>query len=151
MSTVLQDLIAHMRWADERVAASLTLPRSPDVARKIFAHIAAAEHVWWARIQGQMPRVGVWPELSVVEAAELAAECAGQFAALIAGPAETALARVVHYRNSAGVEYHNSVREIVSHVAMHGSHHRGQILRDLRRAGLEPPYVDFIGYVRRDQ
>ncbi len=41
--------------------------------------------------------------------------------------------------------------EIVTHVAMHGSYHRGQIARQLRSAGLEPPYTDFIQYTRRDQ
>ncbi|HEX7018774.1 MAG TPA: DinB family protein [Gemmatimonadaceae bacterium] len=148
----LVPLVSHMRWADARVAAALReQPDAPEEPRRLFAHVAAAEHLWWARVQGEAPRVAVWPTLDVAAAASLAAECADAFAELVAGGDDTTLDRVIGYRNTAGTEYHNTVRDIVMHVAMHGSHHRGQILRELRRAGFEPPYVDYIGYARRDQ
>jgi uncharacterized damage-inducible protein DinB len=57
----------------------------------------------------------------------------------------------VSYRNSAGREFTNTVADIVTHVAMHGSHHRGQIALKLRASGQEPPYVDYIQFARRDQ
>jgi uncharacterized damage-inducible protein DinB len=43
------------------------------------------------------------------------------------------------------------VGEIITHVTMHGGHHRGQIARALRQAGCEPPYTDYIQFSRRDQ
>jgi uncharacterized damage-inducible protein DinB len=43
------------------------------------------------------------------------------------------------------------VGEIITHVTMHGGHHRGQIARALRQAGREPPYTDYIQFSRRDQ
>ena len=43
------------------------------------------------------------------------------------------------------------VGEIITHVTMHGGHHRGQIARVLRQAGREPPYTDYIQFSRRDQ
>jgi len=151
MLTVLQDLISHMRWADGRIAEGLRgMPGAPANTRRLFAHVAAAEHLWWARIQNEKPRVAVWPALDVDEAASLAAECATRFAELLSRGTEASLGLVIQYRNSAGVDYQNTIRDIVTHVAMHGSHHRGQILRELRGAGLEPPYVDYIGYARRD-
>lgn len=140
-----------MCWADERIASALRdQPGAPAEARRLFAHIAAAEHLWWARIRNEKPRVVVWPTLDVGAAASLAAECAGRFAELVSRDDDASLDRVIDYRNSAGVDHQNTIRDIVTHVAMHGSHHRGQILRELRGAGLEPPYVDYIGYVRRD-
>ena len=54
----------------------------------------------------------------------------------------------VRYRNSAGNDFDNSVGEILTHVAMHGHYHRGQIARTMRAAGREPVYTDYIGYVR---
>jgi len=79
MLTVLQDLISHMRWADGRIAEGLRgMPGAPANTRRLFAHVAAAEHLWWARIQNEKPRVAVWPALDVDEAASLgpALDCA---------------------------------------------------------------------------
>jgi uncharacterized damage-inducible protein DinB len=120
-------------------------------AIRLFAHIASVEHLWYARIEGRTPLHAVWPALSVSESRALAAEHADMFESLVfAGDGEV-LARHVTYRNSAGLEYENSVSDIVTHVAMHGGHHRGQLARMLRASGQEPPYTDYIQFARRDQ
>jgi len=93
----------------------------------------------------------VWPALSVADARELAAEHAELFAQMLAGAHDAALSQLVSYRNSQGIDFESSVGDIVTHTAMHGVHHRGQILRLLRAAGHEPPYIDYIQYTRLDQ
>jgi uncharacterized damage-inducible protein DinB len=93
----------------------------------------------------------VWPEFSVAKSRDLAARHADLFERLLVDNDDAALARLVDYRNSAGRAFKNSVGDIVTHVAMHGSHHRGQIARLLRQAGQEPPYTDYIQFARRDQ
>ena len=45
--------------------------------------------------------------------------------------------------------FDNTVGEILTHVAMHGHYHRGQIARVMRAAGREPVYTDYIGFVRQ--
>ena len=45
---------------------------------------------------------------------------------------DATLRRSVSYRNSAGRDFRNTVEEIVTHVTMHGSYHRGQIARIVR-------------------
>jgi uncharacterized damage-inducible protein DinB len=140
----------HMRWADTLIADAL-LDDAPREAVRLFAHIAAVEHLWFARIQGESPAIAVWPSLSLIEARGVASEHADLFEKLVRAADDEAMARRVHYRNSAGREFDSTVQDIVTHVAMHGSHHRGQILQCLRAAGGEPPYVDFIQYTRRDQ
>jgi len=152
MNEILLDLISHMRWADALIADALgrDAPNDAESAR-LFAHIASVEHLWYTRIQAQPASYAVWPPLTVAEARAVAAEHADLFAHLVGAADASALARRVHYRNSAGVDFHNSVAQIVTHTAMHGSHHRGQILRQLRASGIEPPYVDYIQFARRDQ
>ncbi len=147
MPNLLERLVAHMRWADDIVAETLLRhdPPQPDSLR-LFAHIAAAEHLWYARIRGETPRLSVWPALTILEARDVTATEADHFAQLLATSAE--LSRVVRYRNSKGSEYENSVEDIIGHVVMHGSYHRGQIARHLRLAGFDPPYTDFIQFVR---
>jgi uncharacterized damage-inducible protein DinB len=157
MPHLLLDMIAHMRWADAAVADTLgSTDRRRDLSSSadpvaLFAHIAAAEHLWYARIAGEQPRHAVWPDLSVSEARALAREHADLFEKLIGDGDELELQRVVAYRNSAGHDFRNSVRDIVTHVTMHGSYHRGQIARLIRASGGAPPYTDYIQFMRRTQ
>jgi uncharacterized damage-inducible protein DinB len=152
MNDVLLNLMQHMRWADSLVADALDRDGIDDPnTLRLFAHIASVEHLWYARIQAQAPTLAVWPSLTVAEARSLAAEHADLYEELVRRADSDALARQVDYRNSAGRAFHSAVSDIVTHVAMHGSHHRGQILQRIRAAGHEPPYVDFIQFTRRDQ
>ena len=150
MNDHLLRLLAHMRWADDIVADALATDPDSEAVR-LFAHIAAVEHLWYSRILGRPAEVAVWPSLSVADARDLAARHADLFDALVTGADERALARHVTYRNSKGRTYETSVSDIVTHVAMHGGYHRGQIARQLRTAGREPPYTDYIQFTRRDQ
>jgi len=155
---LLSNLIAHMRWADALVADALSangLPRRTGVrnadAAAVFAHIASVEHLWYSRIEGVKPAHAVWPNLSPDESLALAERHAELFAQLVTGGGENGLLRVVAYRNSAGRDFRNTVGEIVTHVTLHGTYHRGQIARIIRASGGEPPYTDYIQFMRRDQ
>jgi uncharacterized damage-inducible protein DinB len=158
MTELLSDLIAHMRWADALVANSLLAngllrhSGSPNAdAVGVFAHIASVEHLWYARIEGVKPTHAVWPDLSRDESLALAERHAELYAQLVTGGGENGLLRVVAYRNSAGRDFRNTVGEIVTHVTLHGTYHRGQIARIIRAYGGEPPYTDYIQFMRRDQ
>jgi uncharacterized damage-inducible protein DinB len=153
MRELLLSLLGHMRWADALVAESLLRDPPPDPeAVRLFAHIASVEHLWFARVEARKPDYPVWPDsMSPSDAAALAARYADIYTRLVEDASPEQLGRAVVYRNSAGREFHSRVSDIVTHVAMHGSYHRGQIARQLRSVGREPPYTDFIQYTRRDQ
>jgi uncharacterized damage-inducible protein DinB len=61
---------------------------------------------------------------------------------------EEDLERTVHYRNSAGAEFDTKISDILLHVALHGSYHRGKVAAALRHAGAQPAATDYIGFVR---
>jgi uncharacterized damage-inducible protein DinB len=151
MTDVLLNMIAHMRWADTLVADALRRTPAPSAdAVGLFAHIAAVEELWYSRIEGvQMPHA-VWPDLSPDQAREIADRHADLFEKLI-NEGDATRQRPVSYRNSAGRDFRNTVEEIVTHVTMHGSYHRGQIARIIRASGGDPPYTDYIQFMRRDQ
>jgi uncharacterized damage-inducible protein DinB len=152
MNELLLRLIAHMRWADRLVADALERDASPDAdAVRLFGHVAAVEHLWYSRIVGDAPRLAVWPALTPAESRRLCEESADRFERLVRGADADALATEIAYRNSAGRDYRSPLSEIVTHAAMHGEHHRGQIARVLRAAGREPPYTDYIQFSRRDR
>ena len=145
----LRKLIDHLKWADEAILDALrTAPGNDTRALPIYAHVLGAEAVWLARIAGKQPDVAVWPTLSIDDAATLAARNASDFDALLASLASGDAERVIHYRNSAGAEFRNTVEDILLHVALHGSYHRGQISLVIRRGGGEPASTDYIAFIR---
>ncbi|MMZ69323.1 DinB family protein [compost metagenome] len=56
----------------------------------------------------------------------------------------------IHYRTSNGESFATSIEDILTHVALHGSYHRGQIAASLRMAEIAPPATDYIFFVRGD-
>lgn len=148
MSDLLKALFAHMWWAHD--ALNEELGRSPPDAEtlRLFAHVVAAEHLWLCRIDAQKPRVAVWPSLTLEEVNALERENRPRFGELLERRDDTREQRV-RYRNSAGNAFENSVGEILTHVALHGHYHRGQIAKAMRGSGREPVYTDYIGFVRK--
>ena len=148
MTDLLEKLYEHNWWAHDAIVAELRRAAPDAETLRLLAHIVAAEHLWLARIDGVKPQVAVWPALTLEEIVALERENRTRFRDLLARPDDT-LGRRVPYRNSAGNDFENDVESILTHVAMHGHYHRGQIARSMRTAGREPVYTDYIGFVRK--
>ena len=148
MTDLLEKLYEHNWWAHDAMLAELRRAAPDAETLRLLAHVVAAEHLWLARIDSVKPRVAVWPALTLDEIVALEAENRPRFRELLARPDDTRLRRV-QYRNSAGNDFENDVESILTHVAMHGHYHRGQIARAMRAAGREPVYSDYIGFVRK--
>ena len=150
-TSVLAELLDHVAWADARAVAALrTLPDgSAERAQgtRLYAHLAGAAHTWLARLEQRTPEHPVWPELTLDDAVALA-EGSLEGLRAIARRDEAALAEDVEYRNSAGQAFRNTVAEVLSHVALHGSYHRGQLALLTRQGGGVPAATDYIVYVR---
>ncbi len=151
-SSVLGRLVAHMAWADDRVAAALAAgvweDGTPPDAARWFAHLAGAARVWLARIEGASASpLAVWPDgLAPVDAAVHLRVAHRAFAAL-ARDAE-GLARRIVYTNSTGEAFESTVSDILTHLVQHAAHHRGQIAAAIRTGGQTPPVTDFIQFAR---
>ena len=142
-------LVDHLAWADDRVLASLRSATAPDPScLELFAHVLAAEHVWLARLKGETPRHTVWPALSLEACAGLVQANQRELTAYVGALAPSDLARGVTYRNSAGQEFTSTIEDILLHVCLHGSYHRGQIAWALRKGGGVPMATDYIAFVR---
>jgi uncharacterized damage-inducible protein DinB len=145
----LERLFAHLAWSDEHVLQSLR-DGGEDVAhaRELFAHILGSELVWLARIEGRPAEVAVWPDLSLDQCAAMATRVCAGYDRLLSSLDDPGLLRLVHYRNSAGTEFDSAVGDMLLHVAMHGSYHRGQIALLVRAGGSTPAPTDYIAFVR---
>lgn len=54
----------------------------------------------------------------------------------------------ISYKTSHGELFQNTIQEIMTHVSNHHSHHRAQVISDLRQQGIQPPVTDYIFYKR---
>lgn len=148
---ILATLFDHVAWADTQARdAILTLADDNPLraqATRLYAHIAAAEHVWLTRLDARAPEHKIWPELSLDAAATLAAESTAGLRAIVARGGDE-LMREVEYRNSTGKTFGNSVADVLAHVALHGAYHRGQIALLAREGGGTPAVTDYIAFVR---
>jgi uncharacterized damage-inducible protein DinB len=145
----LERLFEHMAWADERTLKALRKAEgTSQLAHSELAHVLGVEHVWLARLEGRPATVAVWPNLSVDECERLSRETQAGFRAFVERQDESTLDRAVHYRNSAGAEFDSKVSDILLHVALHGSYHRGKVAAAMRASGAEPAATDYIGFVR---
>jgi uncharacterized damage-inducible protein DinB len=115
----------------------------------LLAHILSAQKLWLERVLGQPQSSPVWPEYGLPECDALLKELGRTWRDYFQTISEAELERGVAYKNSKGEAYESRVEDILSHVAMHGTYHRGQIAADMRASGLTPAYTDFIHAVRQ--
>jgi uncharacterized damage-inducible protein DinB len=147
---LIRRLYAHLEWADQ--AALRALQGAPGSLEKralgLYAHVLGAEHVWLARLEQRRPSVAVWPDIPLAECATLSRENAAAFHAFLAALTETGLDEQIPYINSAGQHFRSTVLDILVHVSLHGTYHRGQVALLVRDGGGKPAPTDFIAFVR---
>ncbi len=118
-------------------------------ARRPFAHAATADRVWLLRLRGEPTGcIDLWPDLDAAACRSLAQHNADGYATTLDGLGPGGLAEPVVYQNSRGTTYESTVGDVLDHVLMHASHHRGQTNAALRAAGHAPPHVDLIAWLR---
>lgn len=142
--------LTYNNWANrETLQSAQAASRLPDRAGAILAHIVAAEWLWLGRLGRPAPAIEVWPTLSLGDCERLLGELATAWRAYLTSLGPDFLTASIQYTNSKGEGWTNSVVDVLTHVVIHASHHRGQVATLLREAGETPAYVDYIECVRR--
>ena len=146
----LRRLFAYDDWANRETLSSLRGAGSvPQRSLGLLAHILGAESLWLDRLRGSKARLAVWPELSLERCRSEIAELEKAREDFLDDLAPADLEREVAYVNSKGESWSSQVGDVLTHVVLHSAYHRGQIASELRAAGREPPYTDFIHAVRQ--
>jgi uncharacterized damage-inducible protein DinB len=142
--------LAYNAWANREALCSLLAPRSaPDRAVAVMGHIVGAEWLWLNRLGHPGPVVEVWPSVPPRECASRLDNLAREWKDYLQDLTPEELGREVAYTNSKGERWSNRVADVLSHVVLHSSYHRGQIASLLGRAGEAAAYTDYIEWVRR--
>ncbi len=144
----LRIFFSYNDWANRRVVAALRASDCPE-AEKLAAHLLMTEKEYHDRMFGSdSTGFNFWPEMSIDQMSALAMENAESFERLLSKFDDEGLGQSVDYKTGSGKPVHNTFREILSQVLLHSTSHRAQALKELRRAGFEPPAIDYIFYSR---
>jgi len=144
-----QRQFAHDGWANEEAIASLRAGTPPERALNRMSHLVAAEWLWLSRLKQWKQAFPVWPEWTLDQCEAQAGKLPPLWNDLIRGMRPAGLDLPAAYTNSKGEEWTNTVGDILTHVLLHSSYHRGQIATELRAAGLTPAYTDYVHAVRQ--
>ena len=150
METVehLRNLFAYNDWANRRVVVSLKSAKS-ERSLRILTHLLITEKEYYERLHGKdSTGFDFWPTLSLEDCGTLARENGETYERLLRRFDESGLDIRARYRNSQGTAYENTFREMLTHVLLHSSIHRGNIILKMREDGFEPPVIDYIVYLR---
>src|SRR5919107_5432293 len=141
-------LFEYDAWANARALDSLKDAESR-TALAPLAHLLTSAKIWLMRLRGEdASAVNKSPEMSRAECESLAEEMRAGYASYLGSLNEDGLGSAVTYRNFKGAEFSTHVGEILTHVAMHGAYHRGQVAKALRAEGHPPADTDYITFVR---
>lgn len=113
---------------------------------ELFSHILNAHHIWNARLNGSEPQHGVWDVHALSDWADIHYENQRASFELITNADN--LEKRVGYENSEGRSFSNTLQDILFHILNHSTHHRAQIVAEIRAGGAEPPALDYIFYKR---
>lgn len=138
-------LLAYDDWANRQVVTAMRSAATiPERSLQRFGHLTAAKETWLARVVGRAEPETVWPALSLDEIDARARAAADEWSSLLSAMKPERLRGVVHYRNRSGETCSNTLADILMHLVVHGSYHRGQIAADLGASGATPAATDFI-------
>ena len=141
-------------WANRQCIAAMekTSPLPPGALSRM-AHILSAEKLWLERILQQPQTLPVWPSLSLDDCFKLQQEISRAYENYLVRLANLfapgSLNDNIEYRNTKVEVWTSRVEDILTHVLFHSTYHRGQIALQLRAAGSQPAYTDFIHAVRQ--
>ncbi|MNI18738.1 DinB family protein [compost metagenome] len=145
----IQKMFEHLNWANQRMLETLQNTEVEDQEVRLFHHILNAERVWVTRLKGMdSSQLPIWSDGDMAVCAKLSKQNTENFTTLLTELANTDLDNLITYSNSKGEEFKTSIRDILTHVALHGQYHRGQINSRLRAEGIEPVTTDYILFVR---
>jgi uncharacterized damage-inducible protein DinB len=145
-----RSLFRYTRWANDRVLHTMRSTDAPPArAVELFSHLLRAQDVWFGRIEKtDHATLDLWVDESLAACAERAEASTRRWKTVLDGRTAPDLDQPIAYTNSKGTHFETPLRDLLSHVVNHSTHHRAQIALVLREAGIAPPATDYIFFVR---
>lgn len=150
MKKHFRNLMEYNNWANERLFIVMEDHQIED--RKmfdIFGHLISAQIVWLLRIRG-LPTspFPLWESYNQVELKSMLEESSRNWMNYMDTHKMDTFEEMIFYADTKGKKQESTIRQIISQVLLHSSHHRGQLCLLLREKGFDPPSVDYIAFNR---
>jgi uncharacterized damage-inducible protein DinB len=147
------DLVRYTDWANRRVLDALpALEAHAEVyaqALDLMSHVLRSQVLWLQRVAGAVdPAFPFWHRDTLDQCRQRNATSTADWTTHLASCTSANFEQGIAYTNSRGESFISTLRQIVTHVVNHGTHHRGQVLRLLRQQGQTPPALDYIVFAR---
>lgn len=144
-------LFAYDAWGNLATLESIRLATLSPSSRAcaLVAHLLGAGRLWLDRLQGHPASTDVWPALSLDQCEIGFHDLEASWNRYLDGLKPADLERKIAYTNSKGERWENTIGDVMMHVTLHGTYHRGQIASLVRESGNVPAYTDFIEATRR--
>ncbi len=138
-------------WGNRATLDSIRMATQAPTSRAcaITAHLVGSGRLWLARLEGRPAEGEVWPSLSLDQCDAGFRELEAAWERYLDGVKPADLDRAFSYKNTKGETWESTIRDVLMHVILHGTYHRGQIAMLVRQSGHAPAYTDFIEATRR--
>ena len=146
MKDLFTDIFEYHHHFNQKVIELLVSNEDRITERSIplMSHIVNAHQIWNSRILG-LDSLGVHDIHTLKKCKSIDVDNFDKTFKILA---EHDLSKQITYKTSKGVPFENTIRDILFHAANHTTHHRGQIISDLRQHDIEPIITDYIFYKR---
>lgn len=112
-----------------------------DRSLQLISHMVNAHHVWNTRIREQEHLFGIWDLHSFEDLIQLDQENLSISLHILEN---YDFNRIINYTNTRGENHSSKTSDILFHIINHSTHHRAQIISDLRLNKIEPVATDYI-------
>lgn len=141
-------LFDYERWADAKIIDALRqISATDEKSIELFAHVVVSREAWLDRILNGMNAFSDWKERDFESGAKAAGENLNDWKRFLEDADEQDLNEIISYKNMKGEPFKTSVKDIMTHVVNHSTHHRGQIVLRLKDRIASLP-TDYIFYTR---
>ena len=145
MKDHFKTLFEHEYWANTKILATImTAEQCPAKVIELFSHVIATQRIWLDRINGDTSEVKVWEVFEkeiMLELLEI------NFTDIIKTIDNQDINQLITYQSSKGEQYTRTVKQILTHLTLHATYHRGQVVLLLKPHVEVLPSTDYIFFV----
>lgn len=118
----------------------------PEKSIELFSHLLNSHHIWNSRILGEIKKLDAWQMHDKEDWGDIHYENQRSSFDITSNANDFELR--IDFENSEGRLFTNTLQDILFHIINHSTHHRGQIMTDLRQHNIEPLPLDYVFYKR---
>jgi uncharacterized damage-inducible protein DinB len=148
MKQYLLDTFRYNDQANKKALAKIRELPDKEECLKLFSHLINSQNKWMARIvqYPQDPKMSWWkPAYTLDDLEKEWNESLQTWIEFLERKSDDELFDEVKFIGADGGHWSAQLKDIVLQLNYHSIHHRAQMQLLIRRQGLEPDFVDYIG------